>query len=127
MVSILTELTNEPRPGFVARRFVRGILNRWQVPSELLEPAELVVSELVGNAVKHADGATTLRLSKNDAELRIEVCDRGAGTPVVLQAGPLEEGHRGLFIVQAVSTSWGCQPTEAGKTVWATFCLTSSA
>jgi hypothetical protein len=45
----------------------------------------------------------------------------------VLRPSPLEEGHRGLFIVQAVSTSWGCQPTEAGKTVWATFSLRSSA
>lgn len=124
MVSILTELTNEPRPSFVARRFVRSILGRWQLPSDVVEPAELVASELVGNAVKHADGATTLRLSKNDVELRIEVCDRGAGRPVVMWAGPLDEGHRGLFIVQAVSSSWGCEPTEAGKTVWATFGLT---
>lgn len=121
LVPITTELAGEPEPSSAARRFAREALEAMAVPAEVLERVELVVSELVGNAVKHAGGATRLELSDTGDGVRVAVRDRGAGEPRAMSASPLEEGHRGLFIVQTVSTRWGFVPEEEGKTVWADF------
>lgn len=121
LAQITTELAAEAEPCSAARRFTRSALSSWNVPDELLERAELVVSELVGNAVKHAGGAARLELTRTAGGLRVAVCDRGFGEPQAMCAGPSEEGYRGLFIVQTVSSRWGFLPTESGKTVWAEF------
>jgi anti-sigma regulatory factor (Ser/Thr protein kinase) len=117
----MTDLAGEKEPSSAARRFARDALEAWAVPGELLEQVELVVSELVGNAVKHAGGATRLELAKTDDGVRVTVRDRGAGEPRAMRASPLEEGHRGLFIVDTVSARWGYLPEDGGKAVWAEF------
>lgn len=79
---------------------------------------ELVVSELVTNALQHASGTVTLRLILDDA-LICEVSDGSSTSPHPRKAQPLEEGGRGLFLVGQLADRWGTRYTEAGKTIWA--------
>jgi CheY-like chemotaxis protein len=102
-----------------ARDFVRGVLSAWGV-SDVSEDALLVVSELVTNAILHADSDCELRLSSTQSAVRIEVADEGTGTPEP-QLPALDDVHgRGLYLVGALTTAWGVQRApDGGKLVWA--------
>jgi len=80
--------------------------------------AELVVSELVTNALLHGRGDVGLRLHTDGGGLRIEVEDGSPGPPQVAQGRAPGHGGYGLRIVQRLS-SWGWYPTRIGKVVWA--------
>lgn len=105
-----------------ARRAVREqlkVLGR----ADLVDPAVLCVSELVGNAVRHARGASELSVSEEDGAVRIEVRDHSPVAPNARAAGrtaaPEAESGRGLHIVEVVSADWGVRPIEGnGKGVW---------
>lgn len=96
---------------------------------EVLDAAALVVSELVGNAVRHGlalpSGGLVARwgVLARDCGLRVEVVDGGAGpdgTAGAVQPAPLDaEGGRGLELVEALSTRWGSTPASPGTAVWA--------
>lgn len=103
----------------VARRFVTDTLTRWRLPDRVRENAELVVSELVGNAVEHGGGTTELVVSRSDEVVRVDVVDENPELPTMQRPEPVEDRHRGLLIVAALSTRWGTDRTESGKTVWA--------
>jgi anti-sigma regulatory factor (Ser/Thr protein kinase) len=79
--------------------------------------AELVVSELVTNAVRHGTGTITLRLIL-DRMLICEVADASNTQPRLLRATETDEGGRGLFIVAQCTTRWGCRYGRQGKTIW---------
>jgi hypothetical protein len=86
------------------------------------EDVLLVVSELVTNACLHAGGPAELWIGCDNKVLRIEVSDRGAGSPAPRtphRAG--RPGGHGMFIVQRLCLDWGVvrTPGTAGKTVWA--------
>jgi anti-sigma regulatory factor (Ser/Thr protein kinase) len=82
--------------------------------------AELLVSELVSNAVIHAKSDMVLSLSHDPGSLHVEVEDHGADRPVVhTRTGPCDPIFgRGLDIVSALASSWGVRPTSGGKAVW---------
>jgi anti-sigma regulatory factor (Ser/Thr protein kinase) len=102
-----------------ARRFVEESVRKWQV-EPLLDDALLVISELVTNAVTHADSSFRIRLSLTPARLRIDVLDNGAGTPEPLPYSQTEEDGRGLYMVDAVTSAWGLDDVPGeGKLVWA--------
>lgn len=84
------------------------------------ETATLLASELVTNAVVHAQSPTVVKVVESGASVRIEVDDRGSGVPVVAPADPTSEGGRGLALVRDLSTAWGVIHQETGKTVWFT-------
>ena len=106
-----------------ARRALRGFLAG--AGDERFAPAgELVVSELVTNAVAHArlpGRLVWVRFELGADELRIEVHDPGNGRPVVQQAAEGDEGGRGLWLVECLAVRWGCCPRTGGigKIVWA--------
>ncbi len=106
-----------------ARRALRELLSG--AGDERFAPAgELVVSELVTNAVAHARLPGRLiwvRFELGAEELRIEVHDPGKGRPVVQQAAEGDEGGRGLWLVECLAARWGCCPRTGGigKIVWA--------
>ncbi|HKN97272.1 MAG TPA: ATP-binding protein [Pseudonocardiaceae bacterium] len=102
-----------------ARHFTSDVLRTWPVAGETRETAELVVSELVGNAVQHGDGIAELGLILDDDVVRIEVVDNSPVLPVLLRPGPADDRHRGLLIVAGLSVNWGSRREAAGKTVWA--------
>ncbi len=102
-----------------ARRFTAETLGAWQLADQTQETAELVVSELVGNAVEHGGGSAELRLSLLDGAIRVDVVDGSPELPVLCSPDPVEDRHRGLLIVGALSARWGSEVVGSGKTVWA--------
>jgi hypothetical protein len=103
----------------VARRFATDALRSWQFPTETVEIAELVVSELVGNAVEHGGGAAEIVLTLREGTVRMAVLDRDSSMPRVMSPTPVDDRHRGLLIISALTSAWGTDPTPAGKSVWA--------
>lgn len=100
-----------------ARQLVRDLLEQWSL-TELRDDAGLVVTELVANAIKHAESDCQLRIARFDGGVRIEVHDSGAGTPEPRPVSETAEDGRGLLIIAALSTAWGIADADPGKTVW---------
>ena len=108
-----------------ARTFLLEVMARWAVPVDA-DAATLVVSELVTNAVLHAQSALVLKLGAADQTLVISVEDRApAFDPEDSPGRP--GGGRGLAIVAAVAEEWGVEPTGEGKRVWCRLALTPGA
>ena len=103
-----------------ARTFLAAALTAWDA-GDLLEEAELVLSELVTNALVHTDSAAGVTLRFEPARRRLTVAVRDASTrhPRERHAGEDALGGRGLAIVEALSAAWGVAAEGAGKTVWA--------
>lgn len=78
---------------------------------------ELVVSELVTNAIRYGGSPIQLRLI-HDRVLICEVSDAGSTVPHMRQAGVFDEGGRGLMLVVQLTQRWGARRTAAGKTIW---------
>jgi PAS domain S-box-containing protein len=79
---------------------------------------ELVVSELVTNAIRYAEGPIQLRLIR-DRTLICEVSDGSSTAPHLRRARAFDEGGRGLLLVSQLTERWGTRQTEHGKTIWA--------
>ncbi|MFE1313266.1 SpoIIE family protein phosphatase [Streptomyces sp. NPDC058755] len=103
-----------------ARRFTRRTLRTWGVPSDTMDTALLVVSELVTNALVHTNGQVRLDLSLVNHRLRLAVADTSPRSPVKnTNVGWEATGGRGILLVEAVSEAWGTVPVSGGKQVWA--------
>ncbi|MFJ2033297.1 ATP-binding protein [Streptosporangium sp. NPDC087985] len=98
------------------RKRVRHQLADWGV-SEHGDDVELLVTELVTNAVRHSRAAV-ITISMNDDALRCEVQDTNTNLPQVRHALDVDEGGRGLYLVEALAHSWGSHRTPTGKIVW---------
>ncbi|MEV6056585.1 SpoIIE family protein phosphatase [Streptomyces sp. NPDC052107] len=109
----------EPDPAAVsrARSSVSEQLTAWGL-EELVFTAELVVSELVTNAIRYGRPPIRLRLI-NDGTLLCEVSDDSSTTPHLRRARVFDEGGRGLLLVAQVARRWGTRHARRGKTVWA--------
>jgi anti-sigma regulatory factor (Ser/Thr protein kinase)/GAF domain-containing protein len=99
-----------------ARRLAAHALRRWGL-EQLSESTELMVSELVTNAIRHATRPVTLRLVRT-SRLRCEVGDDSPALPRARRAGPEDEHGRGLQIVARCADEWGATRLGAGKVVW---------
>ncbi|MCL2089919.1 MAG: SpoIIE family protein phosphatase [Micrococcales bacterium] len=110
-------LPHDPSALRIARQAVRGACDDWDLPST--KSAELVVSELVANAVNHGWGEVTLQLTDVDDALRIEVTDGNPAPPVATDGHPDRIGGFGIKIVEQLA-DWGWRQTgSGGKVVWA--------
>ena len=119
-----------PRPESVktGRDFTRATLVEWDMPA-LADVAELVVSELVTNALRHgipsacqlvSDRCVRLRLLAQAPFVMCMVTDPGAGIPVLRESEPTSENGRGLNVVECCSVRWGWHLLDdGGKVVWA--------
>ncbi|MFI1937293.1 SpoIIE family protein phosphatase [Streptomyces purpureus] len=118
------ELVPEPAEVRRARRLARTRLESWGL-GELTETVELLVSEVVTNAVRHA-AAPGARPAADRLELRLvrtdrllcEVTDGGHTLPTLLASTGLAEGGRGLKVVSRLAREWGASRAGDGKTVW---------
>ena len=99
-----------------ARRKVRETLRSWDLP-ELADRAELLVSELVTNAVRYARGPIEVRLVRGRS-LLVEVTDPVPEPPRERRVTTEDEGGRGLHLVARQSRRWGTRNRPVGKTVW---------
>jgi anti-sigma regulatory factor (Ser/Thr protein kinase) len=100
-----------------ARSLIRDPLKRWGL-EDLIDSSELLVSELVTNAIKYAHGEVLLRLILEPDSLVCEVHDSSPALPRVLQVDKDAENGRGLHVVSQMSSRWGMRRTVAGKVVW---------
>lgn len=108
----------DPRPQTArqARRLARRALTRWGL-EELTDSVELLVSEVITNAVRYAERPITLRLLRTDV-LRCEVGDDVPQLPRLRRARPSDEGGRGLYLVNRLARRWGATRLSTGKVVW---------
>ena len=99
-----------------ARSVLAEPMKRWDL-EDLIPTTELLVSELVTNAVKYSRGDVTLRLV-NEKALVCEVIDNSGALPRLRQAGGDDENGRGLQVVRQLAHRWGARRTATGKVVW---------
>jgi anti-sigma regulatory factor (Ser/Thr protein kinase) len=116
-------------PGW-ARSLTRSILGHWELPADAISTAELLVSELVTNAVKFAAPMSepvlvpraeliTLTLTKLPHRIVIEVADPDSNLPLLADADADAESGRGMQLVQAFSKEWAyLLPPSGGKIVY---------
>ncbi|MEU1407612.1 SpoIIE family protein phosphatase [Streptomyces sp. NPDC005728] len=143
--TVLDRLPNRPSDDvalIVARTRVLGAdrVSEWQVPSdpaavsdvrasvtrqlaewgldELAFTTELILSELVTNAIRYGRGPIGVRLLR-DRTLICEVSDRSTTSPHLRYAASTDEGGRGLFLVAQLADHWGTRYTPDGKIIWA--------
>lgn len=102
----------------MARRAVCVLLVGWGTPPAVVEVAELLVSELVTNAVMHAVSRPCLHVTAVPPRLRISVRDSAADAPRLADTDDEVEGGRGLVLVQALASRWGTEADRLGKWVW---------
>jgi hypothetical protein len=112
---VLVQLPHRPTSAMSARQFVQYTCTRWRC-NQITADATLAASELVENAVQHTGSEPRLRLELRSRRLTLAVYDDDP-RPLPRHSGAEQLG---LFIVDRLSTAWGCMPTLAGgKVVWA--------
>jgi hypothetical protein len=117
-VEVARQFQGGARTPTAARHFVADVLARWG-RTDLVDDAVLVAGELATNAVRHAESAFVVGLSRRRDAVRIVVTDRSPAPPRRREPAALEPGGRGLRIVEDVSRRWGSEPVPGGKLVWA--------
>ncbi|WP_151772124.1 SpoIIE family protein phosphatase [Streptomyces abyssomicinicus] len=115
---------DDPRSAKDARRAALEQLTRWGL-DDVAPTVELIVTELVTNAVRYAEGEITLRLLRTET-LICEVSDSNSAAPHLRIAEDTDEGGRGLYLVGVLGRSWGVRQTERGKTLWVDLALTEA-
>ncbi|MEV0489747.1 SpoIIE family protein phosphatase [Streptomyces atratus] len=107
------------------RAAVAEKLDDWGL-SELAFATELILSELITNAIRHASAPVRVRLLR-DRSLICEVSDGSSTSPHLRYAATMDEGGRGLFLVSQIAENWGTRYTSQGKVIWAQQPLPASA
>jgi len=101
----------------LARRFVAATLQDCSA-DDVIERAELLVSELVTNVIRHSSTAPRIVIVDEGACVRIEVLDTGSGGAVVREQGSTEVGGHGLLLVDAMADRWGASHDGREHVVW---------
>ena len=117
MTSAATTLPPETPSVPAARRFVCETLAGWGLP-HACDVAEMLVSEVVTNAVLHARTEITVEVSRIGDRVRVVVLDLSPVIPRQRSYGVDSTTGRGLRLVATMATSWGTEPLGPGKAVW---------
>ncbi|MEV6165581.1 SpoIIE family protein phosphatase [Streptomyces sp. NPDC052052] len=110
------DVPSDPAAVADVRARTSRVLKAWGL-EELEMTTELIVSELVTNALRHATGPIRLRLLRQSV-LTCEVSDASSTSPRLRHARTTDEGGRGLFLVAQLTRRWGTRYTTAGKSIW---------
>ncbi|WP_225994270.1 SpoIIE family protein phosphatase [Streptomyces sp. SS1-1] len=111
------DLPSDPAVVATARSLVQRQLATWGL-EETAFVTELVVSELVTNAIRYAEGPIHLRVIRDHHALICEVSDTNATAPHLRYARSGDEGGRGLFLIAQLTQRWGTRFSNTGKTIW---------
>jgi serine/threonine-protein kinase RsbW len=123
--SNVLRVRHEPAAVGAARRQVRRQLAEERLPEPLLDDVEVVLSELMGNAVRHArpiaGGVLLVGWRIADDELTIRVTDGGSAKRIEPRdSSPMADSGRGLHIVERLASAWGVTDHAGSlRTVWA--------
>jgi serine phosphatase RsbU (regulator of sigma subunit)/anti-sigma regulatory factor (Ser/Thr protein kinase) len=118
------DLPADPTSVGHARDLVDAQLTDWGIQDAVFT-AELVVSELITNAIRHGQAPVQLRLIRENT-LICEVSDGSSTAPHLRRARTMDEGGRGLFIVAQLTERWGTRHGPGGKTIWSELSLGQS-
>lgn len=116
------ELDATPASVREGRDFLGRALAEWDC-GRIADDARLLLSEILTNAVQHAQGPLRVRVRRGSAELTVEVDDRSAQLPRPRRAGEDEESGRGLALAGTLADTWGVRLMDDGKTTWFTLRL----
>ncbi|MGY6024752.1 SpoIIE family protein phosphatase [Streptomyces spinosirectus] len=108
-----------------ARKLANDRLTKWRL-EDLTFAAELIVSELVTNAIRHAGGPISLRLIRTRNRFICAVTDSSSTSPHLRRAQLSDEGGRGLFLVAQFAQRWGTRHLTDGKVIWAELAIPES-
>ncbi|TXS04689.1 GAF domain-containing protein [Streptomyces sp. col6] len=111
------ELAHDRTTPAMARTLVRDRLEGWNLDEDTIEATELIVSELITNAVRYGTPPVQLRVML-DRTLTCEVHDTSPVAPHLRHARTVDEGGRGLFIVSQLANHWGTRYSTGGKALW---------
>ncbi|MBC7273352.1 MAG: ATP-binding protein [Streptomyces sp.] len=113
-------LPSRPESAATARRLAQVVvLRHWGLTPRMTEDAVLLVSELVGNAVRHTGARVFgLRMRRRRGMIRVEVRDPSRGLPCLLPVQELDTTGRGLYLIDKLSDRWGVDLLPRGKTTW---------
>ncbi|AZM91272.1 MULTISPECIES: ATP-binding protein [Streptomyces] len=113
-------LPSMPESASTARRLTQSVVIRfWGLSPQISEHAVLLVSELVGNAVRHTGARSFgLRMLRRRGWIRVEVRDPSRGLPCLMPVHELDTTGRGLFLVDKLSDRWGADLLPRGKITW---------
>lgn len=113
-------LPSRPESAATARRLTSCVvLRQWALSPQTAEYAVLLVSELVGNAVRHTGARVFgLRMVRRRGWIRVEVRDPSRGLPCLMPVREMDVSGRGLFLVDKLSDRWGVDLLPRGKTTW---------
>jgi anti-sigma regulatory factor (Ser/Thr protein kinase) len=113
-------LPSRPESAGTARRLTEAVvLRHWGMSPGFAEHAVLLVSELVGNAVRHTGARTFgLRMSRRRGRIRIEVRDPSRALPCLMPVRDMDTSGRGLFLIDQVADRWGVDLLPRGKCTW---------
>ncbi|MFF4276971.1 ATP-binding protein [Streptomyces sp. NPDC001536] len=113
-------LPSRPESAAAARRLTQVVvLRQWGLTPKMTEDAVLLVSELVGNAVRHTGARVFgLRMRRRRGWIRVEVRDPSRGLPCLMPVQEMDVSGRGLFLVDKLSDRWGVDLLPRGKTTW---------
>lgn len=109
---------DQPSPVSAARVFVATVLTQWQADDSVYD-AQLVVTELITNAMRHGGGAASLALVLRGQHVGCAVSDHSTAPPIPTTPDYFAEYGRGMHLIQALSICWGWYPMTHGKRVWA--------
>ncbi|WP_328875454.1 SpoIIE family protein phosphatase [Streptomyces sp. NBC_00287] len=115
--AVTWDLPPDPAHVSVARQNATEQLERWGLDDAVFV-TELIVSELVTNAIRYGEPPIRLRLIR-DRALICEVSDASSTSPHLRRAHIYDEGGRGLMLVAQLTERWGSRQTSEGKTIWA--------
>ncbi|MBV7699143.1 ATP-binding protein [Streptomyces sp. TRM70350] len=113
-------LPSRPESAATARRLAQVVvLRQWGLSPKMTEDVVLLVSELVGNAVRHTGARVFgLRMRRPRGWIRVEVRDPSRGLPCLMPVQEMDVSGRGLFLVDKLADRWGVDLLPRGKTTW---------
>jgi anti-sigma regulatory factor (Ser/Thr protein kinase) len=112
------ELACSPDSAAQARRHVVEVCQSWS-RGDLSQVVQLVTSELVANAVRHAHTKVRLSVRPTPGGMLVEVADDSPRMPERRDPGLFDESGRGLWLVDAMAARWGVEREQPGKRIWA--------
>lgn len=119
MLTGMSRMELRPDPGSprMARSFVRKVLEEWGIDQPVIDDAALLVTEVVTNAVIHAQTSITVEVTRDDEHLRFRVSDLDDHQVTRRHPSEQEPTGRGMFLVDSIASDWDVVYGDDGKTV----------